>query len=236
MNNRESRTWINGSGDKTYVICDTNLTLTYIIVTITTSIIIGAIIFGNTLVILSIHRFDTLKTVNNYFICSLACADFLAVGMAIQNAGFTLGTMPHHGSIYYCMLQAIAFQEGCQVSVLHLLVIAIDRHLAITSPLTYHVRMTPKRAKCTIFIMWAIPNIFMTFVFALVTSSADLQDMPCNVDGILPPYVPVLRQVLFFGSLQCLYFTYISSGSQGSSQGKLQFKNRLWKQRHLRNP
>ncbi|XP_077996388.1 trace amine-associated receptor 5-like [Glandiceps talaboti] len=201
MNNSEPLTWINGSDDKTYVICDTNLTLTFVIVTITTSIIIGAIIFGNTLVILSIHRFDALKTVNNYFICSLACADLIAVGMAIQNAGLTLGTMPFHGSIFYCMLHALAFQEGCQVSVLHLFVIAIDRHLAISSPLAYHVRMTPKRAKCTILTMWAIPNIYMTFlfVFTLVNSNADLQDMPCNLDGILPLYFSVLWQVLFFG-------------------------------------
>ncbi|XP_077996391.1 adenosine receptor A2b-like [Glandiceps talaboti] len=200
MNTSESSNGPNGTDNATDVICDANGTVAYIMVTITTSFIIGAIIFGNALVILSVHRFQALKTTNNHFICSLACADLLATLSAVSNAGMALGTIPNYGNIYYCILQAASFLEGCQVSIIHLLVIAIDRHLAITSPLTYPVKMTPRRAKWTIFVIWIIPVLYLTVLYPCIqaTKDIDFQDIYCDMQGILPPEFTMFWAVSFF--------------------------------------
>ncbi|XP_077996392.1 adenosine receptor A2b-like [Glandiceps talaboti] len=200
MNTSESLIGINGSGNGTDVMCDPNRTLAYIIVTITTTAIISTIIFGNALVILSIYRFQALKTINNYFICSLACADLFATLSAVSNAGMALGTIPNYGSIYYCMLLATVFQQGCQISIIHLLVIAIDRHLAITSPLTYLVKMTPRRAKWTIFLIWIIPVLYLTVVFPCIQAinDIDFEDVQCDMRGIIPPEFITVWAVMFF--------------------------------------
>ncbi|XP_077996389.1 octopamine receptor beta-2R-like [Glandiceps talaboti] len=200
MNTSESSNGPNGTDNATDVICDSNGTVAHIIVTITTSLIIGAIIFGNTLVILSVRRFQALKTINNYFICSLACADLLATLSAVSNAGMVLGTIPNYGNIYYCILQAASFLEGCQVSIIHLLVIAIDRHLAITSPLTYPVKMTPRRAKWTIFSIWIIPLLYLTVLYPCIqaTNDIDFQDIQCDMRGILPPEFSMFWAMSFF--------------------------------------
>ncbi|XP_077996395.1 adenosine receptor A2b-like [Glandiceps talaboti] len=200
MNTSESFIRAYGSDNATDVSSDTNGAVTYIIISVTTSIIIGAIMFGNTLVILSVHRFHALKNVNNYFICSLAFADLIVVVTAVYNAGLTLGTIPYHGSIYYCMLQVIAFQEGCQVSILHLLVIAIDRHLAITSSLTYPVKMTTRRAKWIIFVIWTLPVVYLALlvVYAHIDSDVDLRNIPCNILGIVHPIFTLAWFIIFF--------------------------------------
>ncbi|XP_077996390.1 adenosine receptor A2a-like [Glandiceps talaboti] len=199
MNTSESLIGVNGSGNGTDVMYDPNRTLAYIIVTITTTAIISTIIFGNALVILSIYRFQALKTINNYFICSLACADLVAILTAVNNAGMALGRIPYHGNIYYCMLQAIAFQEGCQISIIHLLVIAIDRHLAITSPLTYPVKMTLRRAKWTIFVIWIIPVIYLTVLYPCIQATNDIgQNIHCDMRGIIPPEFTMFWAVSFF--------------------------------------
>ncbi|XP_077996393.1 adenosine receptor A2b-like [Glandiceps talaboti] len=211
MNTSESLIGVNGSGNETDVMCDPTRTLAHVIVIITTTAIISTIIFGNALVILSIYRFQTLKTINNYFICSLACADLVAILSAVINAGMALGTITNYGTIYYCMLLAIAFQGGCQVSIIHLLVIAIVRHLAITSPLTYPVKMTLRRAKWTIFVIWIIPVISLTAIYLCIQAKNDIdQNIHCDMRGVLLPEFTTLWVVSFFiAPFIIIFFLYL---------------------------
>ncbi|XP_077996379.1 octopamine receptor beta-1R-like [Glandiceps talaboti] len=179
--------------------CDTKLTQAYITICIITFFIIVAIIFGNLLVILSVHRFRELQTVSNCFVCSLACADLIVIVTALFNAGLSLRGIPRKGSIYLCLLQSMVFQIGSRTSVLHLLIIAVDRHLAITSPLLYHVRMTPRRAKVVILTIWAIPVLyFSSQLLYVAVAGFDMQDITCTMDGILPEGFVIFWVAIFF--------------------------------------
>ncbi|XP_077996380.1 adrenocorticotropic hormone receptor-like [Glandiceps talaboti] len=179
--------------------CDTESTEAYIIIAIITFIIVAAIIFGNILVILSVRRFPALQTVNNYFICSLAYADLIVIVTAVNNAGLSLRGIPRKGSIYFCLLQSTIFQIGCQTSIVHLLLIAADRYITITSPLLYHVRMTPRRARVLLTMMWAIPVICLASQYVcVIVSGVNVHDVYCNMDGILPHEIVIFWFAIFF--------------------------------------
>ncbi|XP_077996384.1 beta-2 adrenergic receptor-like [Glandiceps talaboti] len=160
--------------------CDADMIPSYIIVAVVSLIIMLSILFGNILVIISIYRFQHLQTVTNYFICSLACADLLVIMTVIMNGGLVTGMLPKSGNIYYCLTQNMITNSGCLVSICHLLIIAVDRYIAITSPLTYHSRMTTRKAKIIISILWALPLLFAVSRFiTLRTTYSNIQHLSC---------------------------------------------------------
>uniref|UniRef100_A0A287B5F2 Muscarinic acetylcholine receptor n=1 Tax=Sus scrofa TaxID=9823 RepID=A0A287B5F2_PIG len=90
-------------------------------------------IVGNVLVMISFKVNSQLKTVNNYYLLSLACSGcdlWLALDYVASNA-----------------------------SVMNLLVISFDRYFSITRPLTYRAKRTPKRAGIMIGLAWLISFI-----------------------------------------------------------------------------
>ncbi|XP_077996381.1 beta-1 adrenergic receptor-like [Glandiceps talaboti] len=233
MNVSEAIHTTSEEGNSTDQRCDYDFTAAYVVVLLITSTIVLAIIVGNVLVIMSVHRFPVLQTVNNYFICSLAYADLLVVLAAVLNAGLTLDVIPRRGSIYFCLLQSTVFETGTLASIIHLLVIAIDRHLAISTPLTYHTTMTPRRAKGTIFITWLIPVIYLLLHYLSVAVNSDISfyDVVCNSVDTLPS----LFAIFYGGPFIIMAFLYLhvfwiarKHSKRIAQQGKL-FENATYK-------
>ncbi|XP_052013062.1 muscarinic acetylcholine receptor M3 [Apodemus sylvaticus] len=113
-------------------------------------------IIGNILVIVAFKVNKQLKTVNNYFLLSLACAD-LIIGVISMNLFTTYIIMNRWalGSLA-CDLWLSIDYVASNASVMNLLVISFDRYFSITRPLTYRAKRTTKRAGVMIGLAWVI--------------------------------------------------------------------------------
>ncbi|XP_023423137.1 muscarinic acetylcholine receptor M5 isoform X1 [Cavia porcellus] len=116
-------------------------------------------IVGNVLVMISFKVNSQLKTVNNYYLLSLACAD-LIIGVFSMNLYTTYILMGRWalGSLA-CDLWLALDYVASNASVMNLLVISFDRYFSITRPLTYRAKRTPKRAGILIGLAWLVSFI-----------------------------------------------------------------------------
>uniref|UniRef100_F7AIJ2 Muscarinic acetylcholine receptor n=2 Tax=Monodelphis domestica TaxID=13616 RepID=F7AIJ2_MONDO len=130
-----------------------------ITIAIVTAIVSLGTIVGNILVMLSFKVNSQLKTVNNYYLLSLAFAD-LIIGVFSMNLYTTYILMGHWalGSLA-CDLWLALDYVASNASVMNLLVISFDRYFSITRPLTYRAKRTPKRAGIMIGLAWLISFI-----------------------------------------------------------------------------
>ncbi|XP_074088135.1 muscarinic acetylcholine receptor M5 [Macrotis lagotis] len=130
-----------------------------ITIAIVTAIVSLGTIVGNILVMLSFKVNSQLKTVNNYYLLSLAFAD-LIIGIFSMNLYTTYILMGHWalGSLA-CDLWLALDYVASNASVMNLLVISFDRYFSITRPLTYRAKRTPKRAGIMIGLAWLISFI-----------------------------------------------------------------------------
>uniref|UniRef100_A0A3P9K6A6 Muscarinic acetylcholine receptor n=1 Tax=Oryzias latipes TaxID=8090 RepID=A0A3P9K6A6_ORYLA len=126
----------------------------------TVSAIVSIItIVGNILVMLSFKVNSQLKTVNNYYLLSLAAAD-LIIGVFSMNLYTSYILMGYWalGSLA-CDLWLALDYVASNASVMNLLVISFDRYFSITRPLTYRAKRTPRRAAIMIGLAWLVSLI-----------------------------------------------------------------------------
>ncbi|KAK2814449.1 hypothetical protein Q5P01_000455 [Channa striata] len=117
----------------------------------------------NLLVIISISHFRQLHTPTNLLLLSLAVSDFLV--------GFLV--MPFH--ILYtepcwflgdlvCVLYYVLNIMIVYASLLHMVLISVDRYVAICDPLRYSTKITQRRVKICVLLCW-IYCVFLSFLF-----------------------------------------------------------------------
>ena len=114
---------------------------------------------GNLLVIISFIINKNLRIVTNYFIVSLATADFLIglVTINLYSLFIILNCWPL-GDIV-CNLWLVMDYGGCQASVISLVLICMDRYFIISRPMTYSAWRTKKIAKILIILAWILAMI-----------------------------------------------------------------------------
>ncbi|XP_062382302.1 muscarinic acetylcholine receptor M3 [Sardina pilchardus] len=126
---------------------------------------------GNILVLVSFRINKALKTVNNYYLLSLAFAD-LTIGTLSMNLYTTYIIMDTWAlGNWACDLWLAIDYVASNASVMNLLVISFDRYFSVTKPLTYRAKRTTKRAMTMIcsawtisFVLWAPAILFWQFV------------------------------------------------------------------------
>ncbi|XP_029916226.1 5-hydroxytryptamine (serotonin) receptor 1A a [Myripristis murdjan] len=134
-----------------------DLELSYQIVT---SLLLGALIlcsiFGNACVVAAIALERSLQNVANYLIGSLAVTDLmvsvLVLPMAALYQVLNKWTLGQEICDLFISLDVLC----CTSSILHLCAIALDRYWAITDPIDYVNKRTPRRAALLISVTWLI--------------------------------------------------------------------------------
>ncbi|XP_077392405.1 trace amine-associated receptor 13c-like [Festucalex cinctus] len=117
----------------------------------------------NLLVIISISHFKQLKTPTNLILLSLATSDFL-VGFLMLFQFFSFEDCWLFGDLVCAIIHLLNFIVT-SVSIGSMVLISIDRYVAICDPLRYPVKITQKRVKIGILLCWSISLVFHSVCF-----------------------------------------------------------------------
>ncbi|KAG5671279.1 hypothetical protein PVAND_001484 [Polypedilum vanderplanki] len=130
-------------------------TLTSIIIaSVIVTILMIIIVVGNMLVIIAIATEKALKNIQNWFIASLAVADFF-LGLVIMPFSLANELMGYwvFGS-WWCDIHSAADVLLCTASIMNLCLISLDRYWSITQAVEYLKSRTPARAAVMIASVW----------------------------------------------------------------------------------
>ncbi|GLH00107.1 Octopamine receptor beta-2R [Gryllus bimaculatus] len=171
--------------------CVGNNTLSHgkIVWPILDGVLLIGILCGNILTICAVCWCRRLNNIlSNHFVLSLAVSD-LVVGLAL----------PYHMAFYICnplgsdkqtcILRFVLITLPCCVSMYNLIVIAVDRYIAIIHPLHYYRYMTRRMATILIASGWITAFILSTVPAYWNTFDEPCQepcDEPCQLHNVLP--------------------------------------------------
>ncbi|KAF2368783.1 G protein-coupled receptor rhodopsin-like [Trinorchestia longiramus] len=146
----ENRTTENPGENDNAVIYD----VPSVIVVLILLLIIAGTVIGNVLVCVAVCMVKKLRRPYNYLLVSLAfsdlCVAILVMPVALLNelwGGWAFGPL-------ICDIWVSFDVLSCTASILNLCMISVDRYLAITKPLEYGVKRTPRRMCAYIAIVW----------------------------------------------------------------------------------
>ena len=115
-------------------------------------------VIGNSLVCFAVFHSPSLRNnLTNYFVASLAVSDFLlAVILIPLKIDFTIRNQNFCRNISVCRLYFTMDNIVFSASILNLLVIAIDRYIALARPYQYSNLMNFKRTRLVIIFTWLL--------------------------------------------------------------------------------
>ncbi|XP_016997263.2 alpha-2 adrenergic receptor isoform X1 [Drosophila takahashii] len=130
-------------------------TLTHIVIaSVIVTILMIIIVVGNMLVIIAIATEKSLKNIQNWFIASLAVADFF-LGLIIMPFSLANELMGYwiFGS-WWCDIHSAMDVLLSTASIMNLCLISLDRYWSITKAVDYLKSRTPARAAVMITAVW----------------------------------------------------------------------------------
>ncbi|XP_071495971.1 histamine H2 receptor-like [Diadema antillarum] len=177
------------------------------------SIIILTTLVGNVLVCLSPLVCRRLRTATYIFLVSLAIADLL-LGITVLpfSAVLTIRRQWFFGPVF-CNIYISCDVMFCTSSILHLLVISLDRYMAITRPYAYQRKMNRQKAFIALGIVWTISLLISFLPLHLGWNTGDNKvqnyakldecSLSSNVtyalfDGIVLFFIPLIVMTLVY--------------------------------------
>jgi len=136
------------------------------------SIILCAVL-GNALVVISVVRHRKLRIITNYYVVSLAFADFLVALCAMSfNASVEITGKWMFGYVMCDVWNSLDVYFST-ASILHLCCISVDRYYAIVSPLQYPITMTQRTVLYMLLNVWTLPALisFLPIFFGWYTTA-----------------------------------------------------------------
>lgn len=121
-----------------------------------------AIICSNALLLVCVYRFKRLRNPSNYFVTSLASADF-GLGLLIPPGLYFEFMRSHVRCILLCLLPYCLFILLCSVALLSITAVAVDRCTSLASPLKYNNIITHGSVVRYIALFWIYSLLMSSF-------------------------------------------------------------------------
>ncbi|XP_068162318.1 muscarinic acetylcholine receptor M1 [Antennarius striatus] len=158
-------------------------------------------VVGNILVLVSFKINKALKTVNNYYLLSLAFAD-LIIGTLSMNL-YTIYIIMDQWALgpVVCDLWLAIDYVASNASVMNLLVISFDRYFSVTRPLTYRAKRTTKRAMTMIILAWSISFILWApaiLFWQYIVGERTVQPNECYIQFLSEPIITFCTAIAAF--------------------------------------
>ncbi|XP_017142734.1 uncharacterized protein LOC108156016 isoform X3 [Drosophila miranda] len=114
-------------------------------------------IIGNVLVIIVFRRERKLRRRTNYYIVSLAMADFLVGSLGVPFAILASIGLPHN--LHACLFTVSLLVVLCTISIFCLVAVSVDRYWAILYPMAYSRNVRTRTAIFIISMCWVAGTI-----------------------------------------------------------------------------
>uniref|UniRef100_A0A3B5A9N2 G-protein coupled receptors family 1 profile domain-containing protein n=1 Tax=Stegastes partitus TaxID=144197 RepID=A0A3B5A9N2_9TELE len=148
----------------------------------------------NLLVIISVSHFRQLHTPTNILLLSLAVSDFLVGFVSLPGQIYRRAQCWFLGDLLCSLYYYVSYL------VFNMVLISIDRYVAICDPLHYPTRVTVTKAKLCVFLCW-LCSVFY--------SSVILHDDPRHPDEHNSCYGECVLVVSYLAGVADLLFTFI---------------------------
>lgn len=127
-----------------------------IVASIVVTILMIVVVVGNMLVIIAITTEKALKNIQNWFIASLAVADFF-LGLIIMPFSLANELMGYWiFGVWWCDVHSAMDVLLSTASIMNLCLISLDRYWSITQAVEYLKKRTPVRAIVMIAAVWIL--------------------------------------------------------------------------------
>ena len=162
------------------------------------------VVFGNALVIISIRRFQRLKTLTNRMVLSLALADFIA-GLFIfwQSCFSWFPQLESSGTA--CLFRFVNMQPSL-CSSMHLVCIAVDRYVAVLHPLRYNEFVTPKVVNILLSVAWG-SSILLTGI-VIGTAKYNPSISLCTLPDVVSHAIIMVMHTILTSLIVAMFFIY----------------------------
>ncbi|XP_071338708.1 trace amine-associated receptor 13c-like [Trachinotus anak] len=164
----------------------------------------------NLLVIISISHFRQLHTSTNLLLLSLAVADFL-VGLLLMPVQILLiGGCWFLGS-FLCGLFYYTSFTLTSASVGNMVLISVDRYVAICDPLCYPTKVTQKRVKISVCLCWASSVLYNSAILNVFLKQPDTYNSCYGECVIVINYITGAIDVMltFIGPITVIMILYM---------------------------
>lgn len=125
-----------------------------IIVSLILLIVILGTVVGNILVCIAVCMVRKLRRPCNYLLVSLALSDLCVAVLVMPTALLYEVLQKWNYGPLFCDIWVSFDVLCCTASILNLCAISVDRYLAITKPLEYGVKRTPRRMMLCVALVW----------------------------------------------------------------------------------
>ncbi|XP_059211889.1 trace amine-associated receptor 13c-like [Centropristis striata] len=137
----------------------------------------------NLFIIISVSHFRQLHTPTNILLLSLAVSDSL-VGLLLMPAGALTGTHCWLFGYFGCSLFRFVSDIILSASVVNMVLISVDRYVAICDPLHYTTRITVKRVQFCVCFLWCCSVAYNSYFF-LLHFNQQIYFLPCYGDCVI---------------------------------------------------
>ncbi|XP_078357407.1 adenosine receptor A2a-like [Oculina patagonica] len=208
-----------------------NVKAVYTTLAVITMIMSPIIVFGNSLVILSVWK-DPLKNLrsspSNFILLSMAVADLL-VGLVVcpLTAHWGWAISRHKDTSFSLLFAVVSFLLN--VSVSHMFLLTVDRFFALVTPLQYRAKVTNKRVSIATVTCWIYFLLFgcvlglLQEYYAIVGTIYNLQIL-CFLVSMMVLYVVILWRFHRHSKM-----VELKEQPKANRQMILQRERRLWK-------